>query len=71
MGYYDNSGKAVPWLKLDTNRNGASLDFTLLPEVLVNHANYTGIDLTWLQTTIDYEKKETAIHPQVHAWFRN
>lgn len=41
MGYYDNSGKAVPWLNLDDNRNGVSLNFTLLPEILRDKAGYT------------------------------
>ena len=41
MGYYDNSGAAVPWLQLDDNRNGAALNYTLLPELLRDHANYT------------------------------
>ena len=42
MGYYDNSGTAVPWLNIDSNRLGASLDFTLLPQTLRNSAaNYT------------------------------
>jgi arylsulfatase A-like enzyme len=41
MGYYDNSAAAVPWLDVDSNRMGASLDFTLLPQVLGTVANYT------------------------------
>ena len=41
MGYYDNSGTAVPWLDVDSNRMGASLDFTLLPQVLGAVANYS------------------------------
>ena len=40
MGYYDNSGAAVPWLHLDSNRNGAPLNFSLLPEILRDHAGY-------------------------------
>ena len=39
-GYYDNSGAAVPWLDLDSNRNGVPLNFTLLPEILRKHAGY-------------------------------
>ena len=51
MGYYDNSGAAVPWLNLDTSRNGASLNFTLLPELLarvgyVAHATGTSAAAT-------------------------
>ncbi len=41
MGYYDNSAAAVPWLSVDSNRMGVSLNFSLLPEVLSEHANYT------------------------------
>eukprot|EP00966_Prymnesium_polylepis_P031864 741351-Prymnesium_polylepis.1 len=41
MGYYDNSGAAVPWLHLDSNRNGVPLNFKLLPELLRDHAGYT------------------------------
>ena len=41
MGYYDNSGDAVPWIPVDTNRIGASRNFTLLPELLARKANYT------------------------------
>jgi arylsulfatase B len=41
MGYYDNSGAAVPWLHLDSNRNGVPLNFSLLPELLRDHAGYT------------------------------
>ncbi len=40
MGYYDNSAAAVPWLNLDSQRNGVSLNFTLLPEVLRDHGSY-------------------------------
>ena len=40
MGYYDNSGNAVPWLGIDSNRLGASRAFSLLPEVL-QKLNYT------------------------------
>lgn len=34
MGYYDNSGAATPFEHVDSNRLGASRNFTLLPEVL-------------------------------------
>ena len=41
MGYYDNSGEAVPWLPVDTNRLGANISMQLLPEILSKHANYS------------------------------
>ena len=40
MGYYDNSGAATPWEDVDSNRLGASRDFTLLPELLAQR-NYS------------------------------
>jgi arylsulfatase A-like enzyme len=40
LGLYDNSGAAVPWLKVDNNRMVLPNNFTLLPQLLQSR-NYT------------------------------
>ena len=40
LGLYDNSGAAVPWLKVDHNRMVLPNNFTLLPQLLQSR-NYT------------------------------